>query len=113
MSDASARLVLDRPPDAPRAAALLADGHARRPRIGTIYALTGARGRRPPARRAEGRPLDQTDSLTAPTGQVLDAFDLPSTAGRGVGHGLVQDVVDAFGALGPFRLPMPGRGTRP
>ncbi|KRD43560.1 hypothetical protein ASE38_04855 [Cellulomonas sp. Root930] len=95
------RLVLDRPADARRAAALLADGHPVAHGFGTIYALTGRGDGVRRLNALKGRPLDQTGSLTAPTGHVLDAFDLRALP-VGVSHGLVQDVVDAFGALGPF-----------
>jgi hypothetical protein len=95
------RLVLDRPADAHRAAALLAGGLPGAHGFGSIYALT-ARGEGVRRLNAlKGRPLDQTGSLTAPTGHVLDAFDLTALP-AGVSRGLVQDVVDAFCALGPF-----------
>ncbi|MFS0701458.1 hypothetical protein AB6N24_15920 [Cellulomonas sp. 179-A 4D5 NHS] len=95
------RLVLDVPADARRAAVLLAAGLPVAHGFGPIYALT-ARGdavRRLNA--LKGRTLDQTGSVTAPTGRVLDAFDLAALP-PGVSPALVQDVVDAFGALGPF-----------
>lgn len=99
MSDA--RLVLDRPADAHHAAALLAAGMPVAHGFGSIYALT-ARGdavRRVNA--LKGRPLAQTGSVTAPTGRELDAFDLAALP-WGVSAALVQDLVDAFGELGPF-----------
>lgn len=95
------RLVLDDPADARRAATLLAAGRPVAHGFGPIYALT-ARGdavRRLNA--LKGRPLDQTGSVTAPTGRVLDAFDLAALP-PGVPRALVPDVVDAFGARGPF-----------
>lgn len=101
MSDDHAPLVLDRPDDAALAARLLADGHPVAHGFGNIYALT-ARGdavRRLNA--LKGRPRDQTGSLTAPRGRVLDAFDL-SALPAGVSPRLVADVVEAFCALGPF-----------
>jgi tRNA A37 threonylcarbamoyladenosine synthetase subunit TsaC/SUA5/YrdC len=101
MSVVHARLVVDRPEDARRAAMLLAAGRPVAHGFGPIYALT-ARGdavRRLNA--LKGRPLDQTGSVTAPTGRVLDAFDLGALP-SGVSRALVRDVVDAFGALGPF-----------
>ncbi|WP_136517361.1 hypothetical protein [Cellulomonas telluris] len=101
MSDDHGRLVLDRPGDVALAARLLADGHAVAHGFGNIYALT-ARGDAVQRLNAlKGRPRDQTGSLTAPTGRVLDAFDL-SQLPPGVSPGLVADVVAAFGELGPF-----------
>ncbi|MBO3103921.1 hypothetical protein [Cellulomonas fengjieae] len=107
-----ARRVLDRPADARFAAALLGDGLPVAHGFGGIYALT-ARGdavRRVNA--LKGRPLDQTGSVTAPTGRVLDAFDL-SALPPAVSPGLVQDVVDAFGALGPFGFRGPAAAHLP
>lgn len=95
------RLVLDRPEDARHAAALLAAGLPVAHGFGSIYALT-ARGdavRRVNA--LKGRPLDQTGSVTAPTGRVLDAFDLASLPAA-VSPALAAELVEAFGALGPF-----------
>src|SRR6478752_6966596 len=98
MSDG--RLVLDRSADAHHAAARLA-GFPVAHGFGSIYALT-ARGdavRRVNA--LKGRPLGQTGSVTAPTGHELDAFALAALP-RDVSAALVQELVDAFGALGPF-----------
>ncbi|MBO9556277.1 hypothetical protein [Cellulomonas sp.] len=101
MTHDHARLVLDRPADAVHAARLLAEGRPVAHGFGNIYALT-ARGDAVQRLNAlKGRPRDQTGSLTAPTGRVLDAFDL-SALPPGVPPGLVADVVDAFGAVGPF-----------
>ncbi|WP_315092914.1 hypothetical protein [uncultured Cellulomonas sp.] len=112
MLDDHARLILDRPADARLAAALLADGHPVAHGFGGIYALT-ARGDRVRRLNAlKGRPLDQTGSVTAPTGRVLDAFDLAALP-VGVSRTLVQDVVDAFCALGPFGFRGPAAGHVP
>ncbi len=101
MPDDHARLVLDRPDDVAHAARLLADGRPVAHGFANIYALT-ARGDAVGRLNAlKGRPGDQTGSLTAPSGRVLDAFDLAALP-RGVPPGLVADVVDAFSALGPF-----------
>lgn len=111
-ADARDRLVLDRPADARRAATLLAAGRPVAHGFGPIYALT-ARGdavRRLNA--LKGRPLDQTGSVTAPTGRVLDAFDLAALP-SGVSRALVRDVVQAFGALGPFGFRGPAAGHVP
>ncbi|GEA87392.1 hypothetical protein [Cellulomonas cellasea] len=101
MPDDPVRLVLDRPDDAHHAAALLAAGLPVAHGFGGIYALT-ARGdavRRLNA--LKGRPPGQTGSVTAPTGRVLDAFDLAALPAS-VPAALVRELVDAFGALGPF-----------
>ena len=95
------RLVLDRPADARHAAALLAKGLPVAHGFGTIYALTARADGVRRLNALKGRPLGQTGSLTAPRGHVLDAFDLAALP-VGVSRQLVQDVVDAFGALGPF-----------
>jgi tRNA A37 threonylcarbamoyladenosine synthetase subunit TsaC/SUA5/YrdC len=110
MSDT--RLVLDRPADAHLAAALLADGMPVAHGFGGIYALTcrGDAVRRVNA--LKGRPLAQTGSVTAPTGHVLDAFDLASLP-TAAPPSLVRDVVDAFGALGPFGFRGPAAGHVP
>ena len=112
MSDDHTRLVLDDPAHARRAAALLAAGLPVAHGFGPIYALT-ARGdtvRRVNA--LKGRPSDQTGSVTAPTGHVLDAFDLAALPAA-VPPSLVRDVVDAFGALGPFGFRGPAAGHVP
>jgi len=112
MPDDRSRLVLDRPADAQRAAALLAERVPVAHGFGGIYALTtrGDAVRRVNA--LKGRPLDQTGSVTAPTGHVLDAFDL-SALPPAVSPSLVQDVVDAFSALGPFGFRGPAASHLP
>ena len=112
MSDAPARLVLDRPADARVAAALLADGTPVAHGFGGIYALTSRGDGVRRVNALKGRPLDQTGSVTAPTGHVLDAFDL-SALPVGVPRSLVRDVVDAFSALGPFGFRGPAAGHVP
>ena len=112
MSDASARLVLDRPADAHVAAALLADGTPVAHGFGAIYALTSRGDGVRRVNALKGRPLDQTGSVTAPTGHVLDAFDL-SALPAVVPVSLVRDVVDAFCALGPFGFRGPAAGHVP
>lgn len=95
------RLVLDHADDARRAAVLLGTGRPVAHGFGGIYALTARGDGVGELNALKGRPLDQTGSVTAPTGRVLDAFDLaalPSALPRT----LVRDLVDAFGALGPF-----------
>lgn len=101
MSDAPARLVLDRPADARLAAHLLAGGTPVAHGFGGIYALTSRGDGVRRVNALKGRPLDQTGSVTAPTGRVLDAFDLAALP-AGVSPTLFRDVVEAFGALGPF-----------
>ncbi|WP_208012439.1 hypothetical protein [Cellulomonas shaoxiangyii] len=101
MSANHARLVLDRTDDVAHAARLLAEGRPVAHGFGNIYALT-ARGDAVGRLNAlKGRPHDQTGSLTAPSGRVLDAFDL-SALPPGVSPSLVADVVDACSTLGPF-----------
>lgn len=112
MSDAPARLVLDRPADARAAAALLADGTPVAHGFGAIYALTSRGDGVRRVNSLKGRPLDQTGSVTAPTGHVLDAFDLAALPAA-VSPSLVQDVVDAFSALGPFGFRGPAAGHVP
>ncbi|MFC8191021.1 hypothetical protein ACFUMH_05085 [Cellulomonas sp. NPDC057328] len=101
MPDDHARLVLDRPDDVAHAARLLADGRPVAHGFANIYALTARGDAVGRLNDLKGRPHDQTGSLTAPAGRVLDAFDLAALP-RGVPAGLVADVVDAFCALGPF-----------
>ncbi|UZN03779.1 hypothetical protein [Cellulomonas sp. S1-8] len=101
MSDDHARLVLDRPDDVAHAARLLAEGRPVAHGFGNIYALTGRADAVMRINGLKGRPRDQTGSLTAPSGRVLDAFDLAALP-RGVTPSLVADVVAAFSALGPF-----------
>jgi len=106
------RLVLHRRADVRRAATLLAAGMPVAHGFGSIYALT-ARGdavRRVNA--LKGRPLGQTGSVTAPTGHELDAFDL-SALPPGVSPRLVHEVVEAFGAVGPFGFRGPAAGHVP
>lgn len=96
-----ARPVLDRPDDVAHAARLLSDGCPVAHGFGNIYALTARADAVRRLNALKGRPLGQTGSLTAPSGRVLDAFDLRALP-RGVSPGLVADVVDAFSCLGPF-----------
>ncbi|KQY22334.1 hypothetical protein ASD16_17140 [Cellulomonas sp. Root485] len=112
MSDAPARLVLDRPADALAAAALLAAGTPVAHGFAGIYALTSRGVDVRQVNALKGRPLDQTGSVTAPAGHVLDAFDL-SALPPGVSPALVRDVVDAFTALGPFGFRGPAAGHVP
>ena len=112
MSDAPARLVVDRPADAHAAAALLADGTPVAHGFGGIYALTSRGDGVRRVNALKGRPLDQTGSVTAPRGHVLDAFDL-SALPVVVPASLVRDVVDAFAALGPFGFRGPAAGHVP
>ena len=112
MSDAPARLVLDRPADALAAAALLAAGTPVAHGFAGIYALTSRGDDVRQVNALKGRPLDQTGSVTAPAGHVLDAFDL-SALPPGVSPALVRDVVDAFTALGPFGFRGPAAGHVP
>lgn len=106
MPDDRARLVLDRPDDVALAARLLSDGDPVAHGFANIYALTGRGDAVGRVNALKGRPRDQTGSLTAPTGRVLDAFDLAALP-RDVPVQLVADVVDALTALGPigFRGP--------
>lgn len=101
MSDTHDRLVLDRPEDARRAAVLLAAGTPVAHGFGAIYALTSRGDAVRGLNALKGRPLDQTGSVTAPTGRVLDALDLAALP-PAVPPALVRELVDAFGALGPF-----------
>lgn len=112
MSDAPARLVLDRPADAHAAAALLAAGTPVAHGFGGIYALTSRGDGVRRVNALKGRPIDQTGSVTAPTGHVLDAFDLAALPAH-VPPSLLRDVVDAFGALGPFGFRGPAAGHVP
>ena len=95
------RLVLDRPADAAHAARLLAAGRPVAHGFANIYALTAHADAVQRLNVLKGRPRDQTGSLTAATGHVLDAFDL-SRLPRNVPPSLVADVVDAFAVVGPF-----------
>ena len=105
MSDAPARLVLDRPADARGAAALLAGGTPVAHGFGGIYALTSRGDDVRRVNALKGRPLDQTGSVTAPAG-VLDAFDLSALPPVAVaGAGRRRRVQRAR----PVRVPRPGR----
>ena len=108
MSDAPARLVLDRPADARVAAALLAGGTPVAHGFAGIYALTSRGDDVRQVNALKGRPLDQTGSVTAPAGHVLDAFDLsalPPGVSAVAGAGRRRRVHRA----GPVRVPRPGR----
>jgi len=106
------RLVLDRPDDVAHAARLLADGIPVAHGFGNIYALTARADAVERVNALKGRPRDQTGSLTAPSGQVLGAFDL-SALPACVPPSLLADVVDAFCALGPFGLRGPAAADVP
>lgn len=94
-------LLLDRPDDAARAARLLAEGRLVAHGFANLYALTARGDAVQRLNSLKGRPQTQTGSLTAPSGRVLDAFDLARLPAC-LSPGLVADVVDALTAVGPF-----------
>lgn len=96
-----ARLVLDRPAHADLAASHLVRGDVVAHGFANIYALTARAAAVEQLNALKGRPRSQTGSLTAPTGRVLDAFDLAALP-PDVPPSLAADVVEAFSALGPF-----------
>lgn len=96
-----ARLVLDRPADADRAARRLAHGNVVAHGFANIYALTARAVAVERLNALKGRPRSQTGSLTVPTARVLEAFDLAALP-PDVPPSLVADVVEAFSAVGPF-----------
>ncbi|ROS23989.1 hypothetical protein [Cellulomonas sp. PhB150] len=106
------RVVLDRPADVHHAAALLAAGMPVAHGFGSIYALTARGDAVRQVNALKGRPLGQTGSVTAPAGRELDAFDLAALP-AGVSPRLVQDVVDAFGEIGPFGFRGPAAAHLP
>jgi hypothetical protein len=111
MSD-TPRLDAAQPEDVLRAATLVAHGVPVAHGFGNIYALTTRGDHVARLNALKGRPVGQTGSVTAPTGHVLDAFDL-SALPTCVSASLVRDVVDAFGAIGPFGFRAPAAAHVP